>query len=238
MARKLIGYARVSTDEQAAEGVSLEAQAARLQAYASLYGVELVGIEVDAGASAKGWGASLADTLVRRPALARALEHIRRGEAGGLLVVKLDRLTRSVRDLGGLVEQANKGGWDLVSVGEQIDTASAAGRLVLHVLGAVAAWEREAVGERTAEALRHKATRGEFTGGEAPYGWTVAADGVHLEPVATEQTVMAEALALRAAGLSLRKIGAALEARGTLSRSGRSWSAAAVARVLAAKVAA
>jgi site-specific DNA recombinase len=82
-------------------------------------------------------------------------------EAEGLAVCKLDRLTRSVRDLGGLIEIYFSNGIALLSVGEQIDTTTAAGRFMLNVLGSVAQWERETIGERTATALRHKRAKGE-----------------------------------------------------------------------------
>ena len=68
----------------------------------------------------------------------------------------------------------------LLSVGEQIDTRSAAGRLVLNVLASVSQWEREAIGERTATVMQHKARQGEYTGGQAPYGRRVAPDGSQL----------------------------------------------------------
>jgi len=108
---------------------------------------------------------------------------LKAGEAEALLVVKLDRLTRSVVDLGSLVERYfAPGKAALLSVGEQIDTRSAAGRLVLNVLASVSQWEREAIGERTATVMQHKARQGEYTGGQAPYGRRVAADGSQLEP--------------------------------------------------------
>ena len=88
---KAIGYIRVSTDRQADHGVSLEAQKAKLTAYAALYDLELVEVIVDPGASAK---------TLKRPGLQRALQLLRQGQATALLVAKLDRLTRSVKDLG------------------------------------------------------------------------------------------------------------------------------------------
>jgi DNA invertase Pin-like site-specific DNA recombinase len=168
---RTVAYLRVSTDKQADRGVSLDAQRAKVAAYAELYDLELVEVVVDAGASAK---------TLDRPGLARALGMLRKGgEAEALLVVKLDRLTRSVRDLCELVERHfAPGKAALLSVGEQIDTRSAAGRLVLNVLASVSQWEREAIGERTAAAMQHKAACGEFTGGEARplagASWTTA----------------------------------------------------------------
>lgn len=139
---RAVAYVRVSTEKQADAGQSLEAQQAKLAAYASLYELELVEVVVDAGVSAK---------TLNRPGLQRALAMLESGAADALVVVKLDRLTRSVRDLGELVEGvfAEKGA-ALLSVSEQIDTRSAAGRLVLNVLASVSQWEREAIGERTA----------------------------------------------------------------------------------------
>jgi DNA invertase Pin-like site-specific DNA recombinase len=115
---------------------------------------------VDAGESAK---------TLDRPGLQRALGTLKRGEADALLVVKLDRLTRSVVDLGSLVERYfAPGKAALLSVGEQIDTRSAAGRLVLNVLASVSQWEREAIAERTATAMQHKARQGEYAGRSRP----------------------------------------------------------------------
>ena len=82
------GYVRVSTEQQAGEGVSLDAQRIKLQAYAVAMDLELVDVFEDAGLSAKS---------LRRPGLQSALALLEDGKAAGLVVVKLDRLTRSVR---------------------------------------------------------------------------------------------------------------------------------------------
>jgi DNA invertase Pin-like site-specific DNA recombinase len=220
---RAVGYVRVSLEKQAEGGVSLAEQRARLEAYARLYELDLVAVEVDAGVSAR---------TLERPGLERALEQLRKGKAEALLVCKLDRLTRSVRDLGDLVERwFAPGRFALLSVAEQIDTRSAGGRLVLNVLASVAQWEREATGERTSAAMRHMAASGEYTGGEAPYGFALDADG-HLEPVPAEQAVIDEATLLRAAGLSLREVAARLDARGMRSRAGRPFAPAQVARMV------
>ena len=222
---RAVAYIRVSTDKQVEHGVSLEAQRAKLEAYATLYEIDLVAVEVDAGLSAK---------TLERPALQRSLTMLRTGHADAILVVKLDRLTRSVRDLGELVEgYFASGKWALMSVGEQIDTRSAAGRLVLNVLASVAQWEREATGERTSAALRHKASAGEYIGGELPYGTRLAADGVTLEPEPAEAAVLEAARELRAAGLSLRAIATELDKRGLRSRAGRVFLAPQIARMVA-----
>lgn len=186
-------------------------------------------VEVDTGGSAK---------TLQRPALQQALQRLKVGEAEALLVVKLDRLTRSVRDLGLLVETYFLAGkWSLMSVSEQIDTRTAAGRMVLHILAAVSQWERETIGERTPEAMAYKRRQREYTGGEPPYGWQLAADGVHLDPHVDEQAIIREALELKAAGLSMRKIGAQLAARDLLPRQGKMWNPKTVRDLLQAEVA-
>ena len=223
---RTVAYIRVSTDKQVEHGVSLDAQKAKVDAYAALYDLDLVAVEVDAGVSAK---------TLDRPALQRALGMLKAGKADAVLVVKLDRLTRSVRDLGDLVERYFASGqWALLSVGEQIDTRSAAGRLVLNVLASVAQWEREATGERTSAAMRHKAASGEFIGGELPYGWQLDDDGVHLVAHGAESAVLALARELRASGLSLRAIATELDRRGFRSRTGRVFAAPQIARMVAA----
>src|SRR3989442_11690 len=121
---KVVGYCRVSTDTQADHGVSLQAQEEKIRQYCTLYNLELVTVVVDAGASAK---------TLRREGLQRVLSMLTHGHAEGIIVVKLDRLTRSVSDLGSLIGDYFST-YALMSVCEQIDTRSASGRLVLNVL--------------------------------------------------------------------------------------------------------
>jgi DNA invertase Pin-like site-specific DNA recombinase len=221
---RAIAYIRVSTDRQAEHGVSLAAQEAKLTAYASLYDLDLVAIVVDAGLSAKN---------LDRPGLQGALAKLAKGEADALLVVSLSRLTRSVRDLGTLVDcYFGPKGAALMSLSESIDTRTAAGRLVLNVLGAVSAWERDAVCERTSAAMQHKQARGEYIGGHAPYGFALADDGALVE-VASEQSTIADARALAARGMSLRAIAADLASRGLVARSGKPFAAVQVSRMVA-----
>lgn len=218
MRTRAVGYIRVSTERQASEGVSLAAQSAKLQAYADLFDLELVAIEVDAGESAGS---------LERPGLQRALARLDAFEVSALVVVKLDRLTRSVRDLCDLVDTYFRDGQhSLLSVSEQIDTRSAAGRMMLNMLTVIGQWEREAIGERTKAALEHKRNLGEHTGGAAPYGYRVT-DG-KLEPITEEQNTIATARALHARGMSLRSIAAALPP----SRTGRPFQATQIARML------
>lgn len=223
---RAIGYVRVSTDEQANSGVSLSAQEAKIRAYCALYEIELVRLEADPGFSAKS---------LERPALQRALDAVRGGEANALVILKLDRLTRSVRDLAELLDEFQDERRALLSVNEQLDTRSAAGRLVLRLLTSVAEWEREVIGERTATAMRHLAEKGRYTGGRVPFGYELGADGEMLLEVEAEQLVMRIAGELRTQGMSLRAIADTLERRGHRSRAGTKFSASAIAAMLPAR---
>lgn len=218
---RFVAYARVSTIEQAQEGVSLEAQERRLRAWAEAHEAELVDVVVDEGASAK---------TLDRPGLRRVLEALREGAATGLVVCKLDRLTRSTRDLLGLVDDLfQRQNLRLVSIAESVDTTTAAGRLVLTVLGALATWERETIGERTAEALAHLRSKGVRVG-RAAYGWRYSSDIDEegrrvVVPVAEEQDVIARARQLRQSGLTLRGIADRLGAEGLKTKRGGRWHA-------------
>ena len=220
-----VAYIRVSTDKQADHGVSLDAQRAKVEAYAALYGLQLVEIVVGAGESA---------SSLDRPGLQRALGMLRAGKAQALLVVELSRLTRQLRDWQDLVEHFFSGRYTLFAVDQQVDTRTAMGRMVLNIVMSINQGQREQIGEKTSIAMRHKIASGEYIGGTTPYGYRLAADGVHLEPVAAEQAVITEARALRAAGLSLRKVATLLDGKGLRARNGRRFGAEQVARMVAA----
>src|SRR5438093_2599659 len=178
---KTIGYVRVSTEKQADFGVSLEAQTAKIRAMAVVQGAELVDVLIDAGESAKS---------LHRPGMARLLALVDARAIDTVIIAKLDRLTRSVADLAELLKRFERRGVSLVSVADSLDTRSAAGRLVLDIMVSVSQWEREAIGERTRDAMRHKRANGERVGNIA-YGYCVAADGVQLEADPHEQTILA-----------------------------------------------
>lgn len=220
---RTIAYLRVSTDKQADKGISLEAQEEKAKAYAGLYDLDLIETVIDAGESAK---------TLDRPGLQRALAMLKAGKADALLVIKLDRLTRSVADLGKLIEKYFAPGKSaLLSVSEQIDTRSASGRLVLNILASVSQWEREIIAERTSDAMRHKQSQGEYIGGEVPYGFRLV-DGDLLEDEA-EQEVIQKAKAYQSEGLSLRKIAAELDKQGIKTRRGSLFGANQIKRMVA-----
>jgi len=216
---KALGYIRVSTDDQANHGISLDAQKAKLEAYASLYGIDLIEIILDGGASAKS---------LDRQGLKKALAMLEAGEAEALVIVKLDRLTRSVRDLDYLLENYFGNKYSLMSVGEQIDTRTAAGRLVLNVLMSVAQWEREAIGERTSQALQHKKAQGEHIGGVG-FGYQVTAKKL---AKAEGHEIIQAIMDMRAKGLTLTAIAEHLNSQNIPTARGGHWYAKSVSNII------
>ena len=201
--------------------MSLDAQAEKIRAMAVVHGTELIEVTVDGGESAKS---------LNRPGIAKLLAMVEAGEVQAVIVAKLDRLTRSVEDLCTLLERLNRRGVTLISVAESLDTGSAAGRLVLNIMTAVSQWEREAIGERTRDAMSHKRNQGERVGNIA-YGYSLGGDGVHVKPNDAEQEIVARIRELRR-GHTLRQIAARLNEQGFRTRRGSAWRLESVARVV------
>jgi site-specific DNA recombinase len=219
---KIILYCRASTEDQS---ITMAAQQQKLEQFAALHDFEVAGVILDAGQSGKS---------LNRPGLQNALEMLRKGDADGLAVLKLDRLSRSIADFQTLIDGffGERAGKQLFSVQDSIDTTSAAGRLVLNVLLSVAQWEREAIGERTKTALQHKISKRERVGAVI-FGFDLAEDGISLVPNAGEQATIARMHELRAAGNTLRGIANALTARQIATKSGKGvWSHTAVSYIL------
>jgi len=225
---RAVGYVRVSTDQQALEGVSLDAQQVRIRAHCISQDIELVDIVIDEGFSAKS---------LERPGIKRALAMLASNQANALVVVKLDRLTRSVKDLGYLCDSYFREGlpYSLLSVSDSIDTRSASGKLMLNVLMSVAQWEREAISERTQEAMDELKRRGVRMGG-APYGWQYTKEpdehgrrNIVLHP--GEQKIILRICAMHREGLSVLDIWKRLTAEGVRPR-GDAWERPTLYRIL------
>jgi DNA invertase Pin-like site-specific DNA recombinase len=219
---KAIGYIRVSTEGQASDGVSLAAQESKIRAWAELNDHSDVEIHIDAGLSG-----SRADN---RPALQDAIAACRKGDV--LVVYSLSRLARSTRDTIQIAEQLHKTGADLVSLSEKIDTTTAAGKMVFRMLAVLSEFERDQVAERTSMAMAHKKANGERVG-SVPYGFKLAADGVRLEPDASEQAAVTLAKQLRGDGQTLREIAQRLALDGFKPR-GKQWHAMTVKNMVEA----
>lgn len=215
-------YIRCSTTEQARNGLSLEQQEHDTRQYANLYGLEVVELIVDAGASGK---------TLDRPGIARLRELIDTDLIDGIVICKLDRLARNVRDFVNLLHELESRTIALASVSDRIDTGSAAGRLLLHVMVAVAEWERDAIATRIRDALAHTKRQGTFLG-QPPVGWRVQ-DGALVQ--GPRYAIVKRAHELRQGGQTLRRIASNLQAEGFVTGSGNAhWHPGQVKRLLAA----
>ena len=224
---KVVGSVRVSTAGQG-DGFSPEIQADKIRGHCRLHNLELVAIEFD----------DRSGKDLERPGLRRALARLDAGEAVGLVVAKLDRLTRKVRDLDWLLDHyfSEAAGFHLISVTDHIDTTTAPGRLMLNILASVAQWERETIQERVQDGHDRVRLRG-TKAGQVPYGRravpTELVKGKPLEDDPAESAVLARILAERAEGRSLRAIARGLTADAIPTKTGRpKWSPSSIQSIL------
>ena len=204
----MIGYLRVSTEEQASSGLGLEAQRDTIQRYADAHGWGVVWHE-DAGLSAK----SL-DRPQLQAALARLHVPPKRRDVDGIVVAKLDRLSRSVVDFAGVLELARARKWAMVAIDLGVDSSTPTGELVANVMMSVAQWERRVIGERTSAAMQAAKRAGRHMG------------RVSVLPQSTGERLMT----LRSTH-TLASTAAQLNAEGRTTASGGLWSVGTVAKV-------
>lgn len=152
---RVLGYVRVSTEEQADNGAGLDAQRAAIRAECERRGWELVELIEDGGYSAKN---------LKRPGIQGAISRLKGGEADALVVAKLDRLSRSLIDFAGLMAQAQGEGWGLVALDLGVDTSTPSGELMANVLASFAQYERRLIGQRTREGMAEKRAQGHHMG--------------------------------------------------------------------------
>lgn len=202
---RVVLYSRVSTEEQALSRLGLEAQAATLERAAEYKEWDVVARVVDEGYSAKS---------LERPGIRRVLEMIARCEADALAVSKLDRLTRSQRDLQDLIDWCEDGDVGLITLDFDTDMTTAMGRLMLGFAAAIAQLERDQISERTTAALAELRRRGEPVG----------------RPSVADRPEVAEAIRqMRQAGYSMQKIADKLTADGVpTARGAKVWHVSAV----------
>jgi DNA invertase Pin-like site-specific DNA recombinase len=203
-----VAYTRVSTTEQANSDAGLGAQRSAIRAAAKSRGWEIAAWLEDGGISG---------STLDRPGLTEALAMLERGEAGTLVVAKLDRLSRSLVDFASLMERGSRNGWALVALDLGVDTTSPAGEMLANVLASFAQYERRLIGQRTRDALAVK-----------------KAEGVKLgRPRTLDPTTVDRILELRGAGLSLERIADLLTADGVpTAQGGARWYGATVSKVI------
>lgn len=214
--KQAVGYIRVSTEKQANEGVSLEAQKAKIEAWCKANGYELQRVYVDAGISGK--------RMDTRKELLAALAILKNGMA--LVSYSLSRLARSTKDALAIGEMVAKKKADMVSLSERIDTTTAAGKMMFQMLAVLAEFERNLVAERTTNALQHKKRAGQKYTNQTPYGFE-AIEG-RLVEVQQEAAIVAEIQAARSSGNTLQYIADELNGRGVPTKTGKQWQPATI----------
>ena len=221
---KVIGYARVSTAEQASEGLSLDAQEARIRAWCEATGAELVEVVREEGVSGT--------KLLAERAGGRHIAHLlgsRRPKADAVVVVRMDRLGRDAAEQIALLKRFRSGRVGLVAIAQQIDLATPHGRAMAQISAVFGELERGLIAERTAEALAEKRRQGRAWN-HVPFGWR-SVDG-RLAPDREEQRTLDRIQKLRAAGFGYLKIAQALDAEHRRTKLGGRWQAMSVRSVL------
>jgi DNA invertase Pin-like site-specific DNA recombinase len=203
----VLGYVRVSTDEQGGSGAGLEAQRRAIIRECMQRGWHLVEVIEDAGYSAKD---------LRRPGIRAALEALSSGDAKALVAAKLDRLSRSMLDFTALMATAQKQGWALVALDCAVDTTTPAGEAMANVLATFAQFERRLISQRTRDALAVKRAQGVMLGRRP----------------SVEDAIVRRIVRERKRGRNLRAVADSLNAEGVpTGQGGKQWYPATVRAV-------
>ncbi|MFB7138903.1 recombinase family protein [Gottfriedia sp. NPDC056225] len=210
--RSIAIYCRVSTDEQAREGLSLDDQQSRLSSYCiAMDWKQDITYYIDDGYSAKN---------IERPQLIRLLEDVKQQKISRVIVTKLDRMSRKLLNLLELIELFQQYGVSFISISESFDTHTPSGRLTLQVLGAVAEFERERIRERVIDTMFHAANQGKWLS-SAPYGYQLV-DKLLIVKV-QEASVVKRIFELYKEGNGYINIAKILNNEGILSPGGKDW---------------
>jgi site-specific DNA recombinase len=208
---RVYGYTRVSLEEQARNGISLDMQQAKIEAYALVKDWPLVRVICDDGYRSKN---------LNRPGAQELLALIEAGQADVVIIYKLDRITRSIEDLQALVKLFDRKQVSLVSLQESLDATTATGRLMMNLLASVSQWEREVIGERTRDAMQYLKAQGKR--------YCHAVFGDRPEEAATLMWMQSE----RQAGRSYAAIAARLNELGIATAVSGRWQGNTVRRIL------
>lgn len=205
---RVVGYVRVSTEEQGASGAGLDAQRRAIRAEASRRKWQLVAVERDVVSGR---------SLKNRPGLARALALCASGEVDGIVVSKLDRLSRSLIDFASLIQEAQRVGFNIVALDLGVDLSTPSGEFLANVMASAAQWERRIIGERTRDALASRRAAG-IRLGRPPQG---------------DDAISRRIQKMRAAGATLQSISDSLNRQGVPTlRGGTEWRPSSVRAVL------
>lgn len=219
---RAIIYTRVSTLEQVIEGISLDNQLDKIKAYCFARDWEVVDIISDEGQSGKS---------LNRPGIQKLISMAKDKQFKVVVSYKLDRLTRSVKDLGYLIDDVfNKHDIAFTSITDNFDTSTANGKLILNILGSVAQWERDIIAERTKDALNYKKQNKQVYG-QCPLGYLVDDLGNLIEDKKEQQTIT-YIKSLRTEGFSFGKIANRLNEENIPTKHGAKWYKSTIKKIL------
>lgn len=223
--RRVAGYLRVSTEDQADSGLGLAAQEAKIRAMAEVKGWPAITLYVDPGISG---------TKESRPQFDELKAAIDAGHVDALIVASLDRIGRKTRIILNLAEQCTAAGVALISIKESFDTSTPAGQFALTLFAGLAQMERDTISQRTIEALDQRGVKYDYKSGMLPLGYkrVVTADSEYIALDDTTAEIARLILKLDRRGMTLRDIADELNARAIPPRRGTRWHHSAVAAVL------
>lgn len=223
--RKVAGYIRVSTEEQATSGYGVEIQREKILQYCKLHDIDNLELYIDDGYS--GW-------TLDRPAMQKLLGDIQNGLVEKVVVYKSDRISRHLKDLLTLIEDIfETHNVEFISISEQFDTGTPQGKLFLQMLGSFAEFERNIIRERTYNGRKQKAKQcapNEIATGKVPYGYRKNGDTIEVDEY--ESNVIRIIFGLKQNGKSLREIAEYLNSEGFKTRQGGKWHASTVNYIL------
>jgi site-specific DNA recombinase len=213
-------YTRVSTDDQAREGFSLDAQKERLAAYCEAQGWEIVDYYIDDGHSGRS---------IKRPQYQRMMAEKDRWDM--ILVMKMDRIHRNSKNFMTMMEDLEKWGKKFTSMNESLDTSNAVGRFVVDIIQRIAQLESEQIGERTYMGMAQKAESGDgLLGFNPPYGYSIKEEDLAI--IEGEATVVREVFSSYLSGRKMKQIAEDLNRRDIHTRRGNEWTIFSISRLL------
>jgi site-specific DNA recombinase len=224
---RAIGYVRVSTEEQARGGVSLDMQRAKIRSYANLEDMELIDILADEGIS----GSSISI----RPGIQKVLELVRTKKVDAVITYKLDRLCRNTIESLELAKLMDRKGIGLHSITERLDTKSAMGRFFFTLMASLAEMERGLISERISAAMERKREKCEPCNGNPSYGYRI--EDWKVIPDAHEQEVIQRIHELHADGCTIWGIRDILTDEGIMNRRGKPFGKTQIHNILQRKAA-
>lgn len=214
-------YTRVSTEDQAKEGFSLDAQLERLQFFAKAQGWEIGGTYIDEGHSGR---------TTKRPKYQQMMAE--RANWDTILVLKMDRIHRNSRNFMAMMDDLRREKKEFASVTESLDTSTAMGRFVMDIIQRIAQLESDQIGERTYVGMEQKAkSRAGSLGKAAPFGYRYGPDRV-LQIVPEERALVAGVFERFAAGSGKQAIADWLNEVGARGRGGAAWTVWSITNLL------